>query len=193
MTSMPRSSPDLTTLERTALDLTDLGSARVLIISDTHGVLDERIAAQATGADAVVHAGDVGSATVLAALDGCPLVAVRGNNDVTAKWKGSAHALASLRDAASIALPGGLLVVEHGHRAGAAKDRHRRLRERHPDARAIVYGHSHRLCTDTDETPWVLNPGAAGRVRTFGGPSYLWLHAGRRRWWLEVQRLSPPP
>ncbi|HSX59351.1 MAG TPA: metallophosphoesterase family protein [Tahibacter sp.] len=56
---------------------------RVLIVSDTHGLIDARIAALAQGCDAVVHGGDVGAAGVLAALgaslpDG-RVTAVRGN------------------------------------------------------------------------------------------------------------------
>lgn len=64
---------------------------RVLLLSDTHGVLDARIAALADCCDIVVHAGDVGSAQVLRRLRAvCPrVVAVRGNNDVAAKWLAS--------------------------------------------------------------------------------------------------------
>ncbi|MFM1890995.1 MAG: hypothetical protein RLZ44_72, partial [Pseudomonadota bacterium] len=43
-----------------------------------------------------------------------------------------------------------------------------------------------------DAIPWVLNPGAAGRSRTFGGPSCLLLHAGARVWRVETHRFPPP-
>jgi putative phosphoesterase len=160
-------------------------AVRVCILSDTHAVLDDRVLSTAACADLVVHAGDVGNAAVLEALEAvCDrVVAVLGNNDVAAKWPvADRHRLQDLPEQASIALPGGTLVVEHGHRVNPAARRHTRLRQRHPDARAIVYGHSHRLVIDQTETPWVLNPGAAGRARTFGGATCLVLSAGFRVW-----------
>jgi len=163
---------------------------RVLLLADTHGTLDERIAERARGSDVVVHAGDVGSATVLEALRArCPrVIAVRGNNDVSSKWAASERtAMEALGEQAQVDLPGGGLVVVHGDRFPAAQ-RHRRLRDAFPQARAVVYGHSHRLCIDESERPWVLNPGAAGRARTFGGPSCLELVATVRRWRVEALR-----
>jgi predicted phosphodiesterase len=88
----------------------------------------------------------------------------------------------------SLGLPGGTLVITHGHAAGAAKKRHERLRRMYRGARAIAYGHSHRLICDRDEIPWVLNPGSAGRSRTFGGPSCLVLTAREKRWDVEPVR-----
>jgi putative phosphoesterase len=165
---------------------------RVCILSDTHGELDARIAELASSCAITIHGGDVGCAAVLDSLRaaGTRLIAVRGNNDVPAKWPPSDYAeLAALPSAAQVALPGGVLAVEHGHAASPARLRHERLRTRHPQARAIVYGHSHRLVCDLDQRPWVLNPGAAGRSRTFGGPSCLLLCVtSTRRWQLESHR-----
>lgn len=166
---------------------------RVLLVSDTHGALDARIAALARESDLVVHAGDVGAASVLAALEAaCPrVIAVRGNNDVPAKWPRAEHArLAALPEQADIELPGGRLVVVHGDRFPAPQ-RHARLRAAFAGARAVVYGHSHRLCVDEDTRPWVLNPGAAGRSRTFGGPSCLHLTAAPRAWSVRQARFEP--
>jgi uncharacterized protein len=170
----------------------DVGTAvlRVAIVSDTHGRLDPRIADIVADCDIAVHGGDIGSAGVLAALTprSGRVVAVLGNNDVPHKWPaGEQHLLASLPQQWSEELPGGRLVVVHGHRM-PAKDRHPRLRRRFPDARAIVYGHSHLLVLDQDAEPWVLNPGAAGRERTYGGPSCLVLSASRECWSVAVHR-----
>jgi putative phosphoesterase len=167
---------------------------RVALLSDTHGVLDARIAAVVASCDYAVHGGDVGSAAVLRALE--PLrgrvVAVRGNNDVADKWPIEDRAvLETLPREAWLDLPGGRMVVVHGHRAGAAAARHQRLRRAWRTARAVVYGHSHRLVCDTGELPWVLNPGAAGRARTYGGPSCIVLLAEEERWVLEVRRFPP--
>ena len=165
---------------------------RVALLADTHGALDARIAAEVARCDYAVHAGDVGNAGVLAALrPQLGLVAVRGNNDTPAKWpREDQGLLAALPTTESLTLPGGTLVVVHGHRAGGVDQRHARLRKQFPEARAVVYGHSHRLVCDRDAQPWVLNPGAAGRARTFGGPSCLILLAGPRVWRVEVQRFT---
>lgn len=157
---------------------------RIGIVGDTHGVLDPRILDALAGSDVIVHAGDVGAAAVLRALAGATerVVAVRGNNDVASKWTGSRRALDGLPESVELDAPGGSLVVVHGHRVLPAKRRHARLRALHPNARAIVYGHSHRRVLDLDSTPWIINPGAAGKARTFGGPSACILVAGVRRW-----------
>lgn len=173
----------------------DRGSLLVAVIADTHGKLDPRVGDAVARCDLAVHAGDVGAAGVLQALRPRrgEVLAVRGNNDVAAKWPpGEVDVLESLPWEASWPLPGGELMVVHGDRAGPARRRHDRLRDRYPDARAVVYGHSHRLVIDCQQDPWILNPGAAGRARTYGGPSCLILRAGPRRWQVEVCRFSPP-
>ncbi len=144
------------------------------------------------GLDGIVHAGDVGSGEVIASLRAvAPLTVVRGNNDVPAKWPAAGQEqLAQLPGSDELDLPGGRLIVVHGDAFPAAR-RHGGLRARWPAARAIVYGHSHRLVLDTDALPWVVNPGAAGRARTYGGPSWVLLEAGPTRWMLTPQRFPP--
>lgn len=167
-------------------------SARVLLVADTHGILDDRIAALARECAVAVHAGDVGAEAVLDALrqGGAQVFAVRGNNDVPAKWlRDERAALSSLEDVARIELPGGVLIATHGDQFPPSK-RHARLRAAFPDARAILYGHSHRLVIDDSELPWVLNSGAAGRARTFGGPSCLLLEASAEGWRVEARRFE---
>jgi putative phosphoesterase len=167
---------------------------KVALLSDTHGVLDHRIAEVIAGSDWVVHAGDIGNGAVLqqlARLAG-QVVAVRGNNDLATSWPLQDHdILTALGWERRIALPGGELVVLHGHTINPASKRHHRLRERYPEARAVVYGHSHRLVEDLGDNPWVLNPGAAGRARTYGGPSCLLLHIKGEQWSLQHQRFEP--
>ena len=156
---------------------------RVLLLADTHGVLDPRIAELAQDCDLAVHAGDVGASAVLEALAAAAgrVLAVRGNNDVPAKWLGPAGPAGPLPERIDVPLPGGTLVLEHGHRHPAAR-RHARLRAAHPGARAVLCGHSHRLLQDLTAAPWILNPGAAGRARTFGGASCLMLEAAVGQW-----------
>ncbi len=169
-------------------------SMRILVVSDTHGELDERVAREAADCDVVVHAGDVGGRDVLDALRPLAgeLIAVRGNNDVREKWPMSDwEFLEALPWEARLALPGGELVVVHGHRYGYPGRCHARMRRDYPDARLVVYGHSHLMCSDRSESPWILNPGAAGRVRTFGGPSYSVVSASGSCWEMETRQLPP--
>lgn len=165
---------------------------RVAILADTHGALDPRVQDIVATCDLAVHGGDIGHASVLAQIQ--PrlgrVLAVFGNNDVARKWPAEDRALlVHLPEWLDQPLPGGHLVVIHGHQT-MARDRHRLLRRRFPQARAIVYGHSHLLTLDVETTPWVINPGAAGRSRTHGGPSCLVLIATPTDWRIESHRFA---
>lgn len=166
---------------------------KIAILADTHGFLDPRIAERVAQCDIAVHAGDIGGADVLLSLSPREeVVAIRGNNDVPEKWSEGEHSLLdTLPHEATLTLPGGELVVVHGDDGGGIAERHRRYRQRYPQARAVVYGHSHRLFADCEAMPWVLNPGAAGRTRTNGGPSCLILDCAGDEWTLEECRLEP--
>lgn len=147
----------------------------IALVADTHGHLDDRVSAVARSCALVIHAGDVGCASVLDELggNGARVVAVAGNNDTPSHWPDSDHAtLATLPPQATLDVAGGRLVVVHGHE-WPARVRHARLRARHEQAGAIVLGHSHRRAIDRDDVPWILNPGAAGRSRAYGGPGCL--------------------
>ena len=39
---------------------------------------------------------------------------------------------------------------------------------------------------DQQAEPWVINPGASGKVRTHGGPSCFILHANEEEWIIET-------
>lgn len=164
-------------------------SLRIALLSDTHNAVDRRIAEVVEGCDLVVHAGDIGSPDVLAKLlpKSGRVFAVRGNNDTLEQWPpGTERCLRILPEYLSLDVPGGVVVVVHGHRVNPAYRRHQTLRERYPDARAIVYGHTHRLVVDDSIQPWVLNPGAAGFTRTQGAPSCLVLTATPSDWRVDV-------
>lgn len=163
---------------------------RVGIISDTHGYLDNRIVDVLTDCDMAVHAGDIMGIEILESMRAATetVIAIRGNNDIPALWHTDHHdALHELDDEAVINLPGGDVVVLHGHQHGPHPE-HSVLRENYPYARLIIYGHSHKLVSDQDSAPWVANPGAAGQTRTHGGPSCLVLEASETGWNLDTLR-----
>jgi len=164
----------------------DAGSRfRVALVSDTHGDLEPRIVEVVQRCGLVVHAGDIGSGAVLDTLahPDRRVTAVRGNNDVASKWDPEEHPrLDELPWEATLSMPGGKLAVTHGHQVMGVERRHEWLRERYPDARVVVYGHTHWRCIDRSARPWIVNPGVAGRSRTFGGPSLVVLHIDDTRW-----------
>lgn len=147
---------------------------RIGLVSDTHGLLDPRLADLFAGVDLVLHGGDVGKASILEALAAvAPVRAVRGNNDL-------GPPLDSLPETALVPLGalGALLV----HDLGARERPHRPLqaliaRER-PEI--VVHGHSHRPGAALVEGRLFVNPGSAG-PRRFSLPRTAALLEVRRR------------
>jgi len=129
---------------------------RVAVLADTH--IPGRARDLPPGAwriveqsDMVVHAGDVVTPRLLERLAAvAPVHAVCGNND----WP--------LRDV----LPERLLLDVDGVRVGAVHDsghatgRRGRLRAMFPDARVVVFGHSHVPLLEDDGDLLLLNPGS---------------------------------
>ena len=166
---------------------------KIAIISDTHGFIAPSILDLIRETDLCVHAGDIGSAAVMQQLESekIPVIAVLGNNDIVTKWPAQdSKWLKKIPSEQVVNLPGGQICVEHGHRIAPVKLRHDKLRKKYNNAKAIVYGHSHRLVCDQEQVPWVLNPGAAGRSRTYGGPSCIILTAMKHRWLIKTHRVK---
>jgi len=118
------------------------------LIADTHGYLDPRVPPALKGVDLILHAGDIGTEAVLAALARiAPVTAVAGNNDAKL-----AQLALPLR--VDLNLEGVKLHLVH------------RLIDAAPgsDTRIIVYGHSHKALVAKREGVLWVNPGAAGRV-----------------------------
>lgn len=169
-------------------------AVRVGILSDTHGVIDADVLSCLSDCAILLHAGDIGPGVLdtLRSETSAEVLAVAGNNDIAGKWPREQHGeLAALEESLTIKLPGGVVAMEHGHRIWDTRNYHKRLRARHPSARLVVYGHTHVRVIDTGAEPWVVNPGAAGRERTKGGPSCLVLDAGTRRWSIDEYRFPP--
>lgn len=161
-------------------------SVSVAIISDTHGHLDPRIIDIIRECDYAIHAGDICGEEVLASMQpkSAIVIAVAGNNEPRCMVD------FSLPSVSELALPGGKICIEHGHEHGHHTPCHDSLRQKHPDARVIVYGHTHKMVQDKSALPWVINPGAAGQTRTHGGPSCLVLTASNDAWAVKEFRFS---
>ena len=173
-----------------SLDFSDHESLKIGILSDTHGSLDPAIEDFIKQCDIALHAGDIMGAAPLRALQprlGYSL-AIKGNNDAPSTWHQDDYAmLEEIPDLLELKLPGGKLVMEHSHRFWNPdfSKIHEALRREHADAQIIVYGHTHKRTVDDTQTPYVVNPGAAGSVRVHDGPSCLELNVSADRW--EIQ------
>lgn len=165
----------------------------VAIISDTHAYLHPEIESLIRQCDVAIHAGDICNADILQAIQPKTgrLVVVTGNNDHARGWpEHQADIVNNIPTVASLDLPGGLVKIEHGHVYDMHCPEHEDLRNAHPEARLVVYGHTHRKVIDDFRMPWVVNPGAAGATRTRGGASCLVLTASESLWKLDSYRFE---
>jgi hypothetical protein len=132
---------------------------RVGVISDTHGVLHPDVGRVFARVDHILHAGDVGSATVLAELGRlAPVTAIRGNADPAG--------LAGLPACRCVELGGRRVLLVHQGlvSGGRTTDELERGLRRHRPAVA-VFGHSHVPLVERRDGVLLLNPGGGGRRR----------------------------
>ena len=140
---------------------------RIGLISDTHGLVRPEALQALAGVERIIHAGDVGGASVVDALRAiAPVDVVRGNND---------------KDPWGIKLPPWLALEFEGVGIHVLHD----VNEMDVDPaaagfRVVIAGHSHKpLVTERDAVLFV-NPGSAG-PRRFSLPvtvGYLTVTAG---------------
>ena len=128
------------------------GTAVVGVIADTHGLLRPEAVAALASVDLIVHAGDIGSAALLAELGTIARVlAVRGNND---------------RDRWAAALPETVTTEIAGVRLHVVHDL--KTLDRDPanlGVDVIISGHSHKPSVERRSGVLLLNPGSAGPRR----------------------------
>ena len=122
------------------------------VISDTHGLMRPEALEALKGVDLILHAGDIGNAEVIEALQNiAPVIAVRGNNDIgdwaaeVPEWEvvevGPVQVY-MLHDVKEI----NLNPVARG-------------------VRVVVSGHSHKPSVEEREGVLYVNPGSAGPRR----------------------------
>ena len=122
------------------------------VISDTHGLLRPEAVAALAGVERIVHAGDIGSPEVIAALQRiAPVSAVRGNNDREA-WA------ADIPETEVVEVGAVSLYVLH--------DLHELdLDPRAAGFAAVIAGHSHQPRREERGGVLYQNPGSAGPRR----------------------------
>lgn len=125
---------------------------RVGVVSDTHGLLRPEAVAALTGADHILHAGDIGKGEIVARLSGiAPVTAIRGNVDRAAD-------VARFPATATVTLGGRRFHLVHALEDLA-------LDPAAEGIDAVVFGHSHKPSVREEGGVLWLNPGSAGPRR----------------------------
>jgi putative phosphoesterase len=128
---------------------------KIGLISDTHGFLDPRIASLFHGVEHILHAGDIGPASLILSLERiAPVTAVTGNTDSGIDY----------RETEVIVLEGRRFLVHHIVDVRTPAESVRALLEKQrPDV--VVSGHSHKPHSESIGQTLFLNPGYAGKSR----------------------------
>jgi uncharacterized protein len=139
---------------------------RVAVLADTHmltaprvrGRLPDKAWDHLHAADAILHAGDLLDAGVLAMLgESAPVYAVLGNNDRSLVGRLPLTRLVELEG----------VRIGMIHDSGPSTGRARRLRKRFPDAAVVVFGHSHAPVNEVGlDGQLLFNPGSPTQRRT---------------------------
>ena len=132
---------------------------KVLVISDTHSYIDDRIIKYASEADYVIHAGDIGSFDVIRKLKSVSkLLFVYGNIDGNEiRSESNKFEFFKINELKI------LLTHISGKTPKYNKETLIKIKEHNPDL--LIAGHSHILKIQYDKINKLvfLNPGAAGR------------------------------
>ena len=151
---------------------------KVAVISDTHTRGASRPVPSGAwpyleSADHILHAGDVCDPGLLVELSSlAPLTVVLGNCDAmdVREWGAT--------DAAEVELGG--VKIGMVHDSGPRDGRRRRMRKLFPDARVVVFGHSHIPWNEDEDGLLLFNPGSATwkRRAPFTSMGLLWISDG---------------
>ncbi len=129
---------------------------KIGIISDTHNFLDPKIPRLLEGVEHILHAGDVGSQSIILQLEAiAPTNAVSGNTDDPGM---------NYRATEVVSLAGRKFLVHHIVNPQAlSEDLQNRIARERPEV--IVFGHTHKPFSATVGGTLFFNPGYAGKSR----------------------------
>lgn len=151
---------------------------KIAVISDTHTMgmtrsVPASVWPHLESADHILHAGDVCDPALLDEMRAlAPVTVVMGNCDAmdVRAW--------GARDEARLELGGVRIGMLHD--SGDKVGRHRRMRERFPEERVVVFGHSHLPWNEDAGGLLLFNPGSPTWKRRAPFPSMglLWIEGG---------------
>ena len=156
-------------------------SSSAVVIADTHiprraKALPDSLLPHLQRADLILHAGDLMDPALLDALVGYATVkAVRGNLDPPD---------AGLPETLEFELDGVPIAMTHD--SGPKKGRRSRMRRRFPNARVVVFGHSHIPWLEDEENLLLLNPGSPTDKRRQPDYTFALIHANNGDAWAEI-------
>jgi len=128
---------------------------KIGVISDTHGWLDPRVNTIFAGVDHILHAGDIGYASIILELELiAPVTAVLGNTD---------HDI-GYRVTEIVELAQKKILVHHIVNPWAWSETvQQRIAKDHPAV--VVFGHTHKRFAETVNGILFFNPGYAGKPK----------------------------
>jgi putative phosphoesterase len=128
---------------------------KIGVISDTHGHLDPRVEKIFAGVNHILHAGDIGYASIILELEFiAPVTAVLGNTDANI----------SFRLTETVELARQKFLVHHiVNPHELSEPLTARIRKEQPHA--VVFGHTHRKFAETVNGIFYFNPGYAGKPK----------------------------
>ncbi len=145
---------------------------KIGLISDTHGRINPEVFRVFEGVDLILHAGDIGTESVIIELRAlAPVQAVTGNVDsfpLVHHWPVLWHDTLQGFELVMIHILPGLTpdaMTELGQRVGLVRP---------PDI--VIYGHSHIARIEQVADTLTINPGSAGPARFRSKPSVALLH-----------------
>ena len=147
---------------------------KVVVLSDTHGLLRPQVLSYLDGADLILHAGDINTQAIVDQLETYgPLKVVRGNNDKDWAEQIPVHSQFTVEDVR--------FFMVHNKR-----DVPREL----PPVDVIVYGHSHKYAQEEKQGVLWLNPGSCGPRRFHQDITMAIMTVDGKK--IEVQKISIP-
>ena len=128
---------------------------KIGVISDTHGFLDPRVEKIFAGVDHILHAGDIGFASIILELQFiAPVTAVLGNTDDDIGY----------RLTETVELARKKILLHHIVNPWAQSETvAQHIAQQKPDV--VVFGHTHKPFAERVDGILFFNPGYAGKPR----------------------------